>query len=78
MVSLGLYIVVLVPFQVFSIVSRVKGEQQSKMPEYKLHYFNFRGLGELSRLILHYAQVPFEDIRIDRSDWPELKKGMFY
>lgn len=45
------------------------------MPEYKLVYFNFRGLGELSRLIFHYAQVPFEDVRIERSDWPELKKS---
>lgn len=45
------------------------------MPEYKLHYFNFRGLGEVARLILHYAEVPFEDVRIERSDWAELKKS---
>ena len=39
----------------------------------KLTYFNVRGRGELSRLILQYAQVPFEDNRIAREEWPKLK-----
>lgn len=47
------------------------------MPDYKLHYFNFRGLGELIRLILHYAGVTFEDVRFERSEWPNIKPSTF-
>ena len=43
------------------------------MPGYKLYYFNVRGRGELSRLILHYAGVPFEDFRFEGKDWPAIK-----
>lgn len=43
------------------------------MSEYKLHYFNFRGLGELVRLVLHYAGVAFEDVRFEKSEWPSIK-----
>ena len=43
------------------------------MAEYKLMYFNGKGLGELSRFIFAAADVPFEDYRIDFKDWPALK-----
>jgi prostaglandin-H2 D-isomerase / glutathione transferase len=43
------------------------------MPEYKLHYFHAKGLGEAIRLMLHYTGQPFEDIRIASEQWPELK-----
>ena len=43
------------------------------MVQYKLTYFSVRGLGEMSRLILHYANVPFEDVRIAQDDWPNYK-----
>uniref|UniRef100_A0A914C6E8 glutathione transferase n=1 Tax=Acrobeloides nanus TaxID=290746 RepID=A0A914C6E8_9BILA len=46
------------------------------MSSYKLTYFPFRGRGELIRLILHYAKVPFEDNRITLEDWPSLKKSL--
>ncbi|XP_072050676.1 S-crystallin SL11-like [Amphiura filiformis] len=40
------------------------------MPQYKLIYFNGRGLAELSRLIFAYAGVEFEDFRMkDREDF---------
>ncbi|XP_055881273.1 hematopoietic prostaglandin D synthase-like isoform X4 [Biomphalaria glabrata] len=45
----------------------------SPSPKYKLYYFNFRGRGELIRLLLHTAQVEFIDHRVQPSDWPELK-----
>lgn len=45
------------------------------MPQYKLHYFNFRGLGELARLIMHYGGIPFEDVRFERDQWPSIKPG---
>lgn len=44
------------------------------MPEYKLHYFNWKGRAELARLILKQADVEFEDVRYDRvNDWPSIK-----
>ena len=39
----------------------------------KLTYFNGIGRGELSRLILAYAGVAYEDDRITFAQWPELK-----
>lgn len=48
------------------------------MPQYKFYYFNFRGLGEMSRLILHYAGVAFEDIRFEKSEWPQHKASKLY
>jgi glutathione S-transferase len=48
------------------------------MPNYKLIYFNVRGRAELSRLILNCANVPFEDYRIEHSDWPAIKQGTYH
>ncbi|ODM99989.1 Glutathione S-transferase 1 [Orchesella cincta] len=46
------------------------------MPEnYKLTYFNMKGMGEPARLIFAYAGVEYEDNRIERPDWPALKKN---
>ncbi|XP_046358194.1 glutathione S-transferase 1-like [Haliotis rufescens] len=44
------------------------------MPSYKYVYFNVRGRGEIPRLVLHCAGVPFEDKRIEFDAWPALKK----
>jgi len=44
------------------------------MPEYKLHYFNIRGLGEPIRQIFAHAEVPYEDVRIEREEWNDEKK----
>ena len=33
------------------------------MPEYKLHYFNFRGKAELIRLVFAAAGESYEDVR---------------
>ena len=46
------------------------------MPTYKLHYFNGRGRAELTRLIFAQAGIPYEDIRIELKQWPELKPTM--
>jgi len=42
-------------------------------PNYKLTYFNSRGYGELSRLILAEAGVTYVDNRIEKDAWPALK-----
>jgi len=46
------------------------------MPSYKLIYFNLRGRAEVARLIMHYANVEFEDFRVERADWPSTKANM--
>ena len=49
------------------------------MVTYTLTYFNVRGRAEVARLILHYAQVPFEDRRIiDKSEWHQMKARKYY
>jgi len=40
---------------------------------YKLTYFNGKGRAELVRYIFAQAGVAFEDVRVERSQWPELK-----
>uniref|UniRef100_A0A8R1I1W8 Glutathione S-transferase n=1 Tax=Caenorhabditis japonica TaxID=281687 RepID=A0A8R1I1W8_CAEJA len=44
----------------------------------KLSYFQTRGLGEPIRLLLADKQVPFEDHRLSRDEWPEYKPKMIF
>lgn len=46
------------------------------MPHYKLIYFNARGKAEPIRLLFAEANVPYEDIRVDQKDWPEMKPSI--
>ncbi|KAI1711875.1 putative glutathione S-transferase 5 [Ditylenchus destructor] len=48
------------------------------MVQYKLTYFDVRGLGEMSRCILAYAGAEYEDHRITHEQWPALKPTMPY
>ncbi|CAG9837875.1 unnamed protein product [Diabrotica balteata] len=43
------------------------------MPSYKLTYFNFTGRAEPIRILLHYGGIPFEDVRVEKADWPAVK-----
>ena len=46
-----------------------------KIPKIKFTYFNGRGLGEISRLILAQAGVEFEDQRLTPDEWKKLKSS---
>ncbi|XP_065565689.1 hematopoietic prostaglandin D synthase-like [Artemia franciscana] len=48
------------------------------MVNYKLTYFNLRGKAEVARLLFAYAKVNYEDVRIEREQWPEIKPKMPY
>jgi hypothetical protein len=43
------------------------------MSQYKLTYFNLRARGELARLLFAAAGVEYEDIRLEKAQWLELK-----
>ena len=40
---------------------------------YKVTYFNITALGEPLRFILSYAGKDFEDVRVEKPDWPAIK-----
>ncbi|KAI1693372.1 putative glutathione S-transferase 5 [Ditylenchus destructor] len=48
------------------------------MTEYKLHYFDLRGLGEAIRLIFAYANQPYAERIITMEDWPDYKPNYKY
>lgn len=48
------------------------------MSQYKLHYFNGRGAGELTRLVLAAAEVKYDDIRYTQEDWPKSKPSKMH
>lgn len=45
----------------------------SKNPTFKLYYFNIRALAEPIRFLLAYGGLAYEDVRIEKEDWPKLK-----
>jgi prostaglandin-H2 D-isomerase / glutathione transferase len=47
------------------------------MSQYKLTYFNGRGRAEGVRLLFAAAGVDYEDVRIEKEQWPELKPSEF-
>lgn len=47
-------------------------------PAYKLTYFPARGVSESVRFLFRYGDIEFEDVRINREDWPELKPSLYF
>ena len=47
-------------------------------PEFKLTFFNARGNAEMSRMILAYSGIPFEDKRVTFEEFKQMKKGNIY
>ena len=50
----------------------------SKMPSYRLTYFNVRARGETARLLFALKGQEFVDRRVEQADWPALKPGMAF
>ena len=48
-------------------------EEEIMAPKIKLTYFQLKGRGEISRLILAAGNLPFDDHRIEFGDWMALK-----
>lgn len=44
-------------------------------PTYKLTYFNVTALAEPVRFLFSYGNIPFEDNRFPREEWPTLKES---
>mmetsp|Transcript_72187 Transcript_72187/g.157386 ORF Transcript_72187/g.157386 Transcript_72187/m.157386 type:complete len:227 (+) Transcript_72187:131-811(+) len=44
------------------------------MPSLKLTYFPFEGIAEKVRLAFAVTETPFEDFRVPREEWPNLKE----
>lgn len=43
----------------------------------KLHYFNINALALAARLLLHYGNIKYENITMDRTnEWPKVKESM--
>lgn len=49
----------------------------SKNPTFKLYYFNIRALAEPIRYLFAYGGQAYEDIRVERVDWPNIKPSKF-
>jgi prostaglandin-H2 D-isomerase / glutathione transferase len=48
------------------------------MPSYKVTYFNVTALGEPIRMLLKYGDIDFEDVRVERDDWPAMKDSEYF
>jgi len=49
---------------------------KTEIPVYKLTYFVSRGYAEVSRLILHYKRIPFDDIRVNVDEYSYYKNTL--
>jgi hypothetical protein len=47
------------------------------MPAYKLMYFNVKALAEPMRFLLSYGNIDFEDVRIEKENWPAIKSSEY-
>ena len=50
----------------------------SKMPSYKLTYFDVRGRAESIRMLFAMAGAEYENCVVGQADWPEMKKSKFW
>lgn len=50
---------------------------EAQPPKYRLIYYPFRGRGELVRILLAHLEIPYEDVRIEASEWMKQKPGIY-
>ena len=48
------------------------------MTKFVFYYFDVKGLGEGCRLLMVYGGQEFEDRRITREEWPEIKPSEYF
>lgn len=56
---------------------RLASLQMPKTEQYKLIYFNGRGRAEVIRLLFAQTNTSYEDVRIEKDQWPELKPSKY-
>ncbi|KAI6186057.1 hypothetical protein M3Y98_00091500 [Aphelenchoides besseyi] len=56
-----------------SKVSKKKKNKKKKLPNFKLHYFDYRFRAEPARMILYYSNVQFKDVQISPAEYPKVK-----
>ena len=47
-------------------------------PKYKLIYFDLKGRAEPIRLLFAVANMEYEDKRVTREEWADLKKSLLF
>lgn len=52
---------------------RKKTANKSKMPNYKLIYFNGKGRAEIARFIFAHTGVQYEDVRVTGDEFGKMK-----
>lgn len=45
---------------------------------YKLVYFNLRGRAELARMLFEYAGQKYEDVRVEKDEWTQMKPNTLF
>jgi hypothetical protein len=58
------------------LATRTSTTMAQATPKLKLIYFPVKARAEPTRLALHIAGIPFQDVRIQHADWPAMKEKM--
>jgi hypothetical protein len=58
------------------LATRTSSTMAQATPKLKLIYFPVKARAEPTRLALHIAGIPFQDVRIQHADWPAMKEKM--
>lgn len=48
---------------------------EAQSPKYRLIYWPLRGRAETVRILFAHLEIPYEDVRVDISEWMEQQKS---